>query len=269
MATGTELANMNRQLRIAMVMAAGYGTRMGALTDKCPKPLLPLTENLTILDVVLQQLANQGIERVVVNTHFRSAEMQAHLKSVGRRDLEIIISDEPEILGSGGGIANAERYFEAETIIAVNADVLSTIDIQELYRYHRDRNAIATMNILASENNRDYTLVLADRQRQLQRILSRNEQIPANHLSGIFTGHQILSPQARSYLKPVFQSIMSELYLTAVGQGKTVAVAPFNGEWIDIGTREFYLEFKEDIRSGKINLDKFMAPAARTCFSPS
>jgi len=245
------------KLRIAMIMAAGFGTRMGQLTVDLPKPLLPLND-WRIIEVVLLKLANQGIQRVIINLHCFADKMKSCLGDGRRYGLELIYSEEPQILGSGGGIANAEPHFDGETILILNADVLSDIDIRKLYSHHRESGSLASMSVLPSQNNIDYTLVKYTAQNGLAGFMDIGEPLPENFLTGIFMGYQVLSPQARRYLRPEFQSVINRFYKKAIEQQKRINIYPFLGTWIDVGTASFYHTFREQIRLGEVDLKKFM-----------
>jgi MurNAc alpha-1-phosphate uridylyltransferase len=110
-----------------MVLAAGLGTRMKPLTLTKPKPLHAIGGK-TMLDHSLDKLVEAGITRAVVNTFYLAEQIEEHLKS--RTDIEIIISREQELLDTGGGIANALRYFDEKPFFSLNAD-LPWFDIAE------------------------------------------------------------------------------------------------------------------------------------------
>ncbi len=105
--------------RRAMVLAAGLGTRLRPLTDRVPKPLVELNGR-TLIDHALDRLALAGVEHVVVNTHYLAAMMTAALAGRDRPSIEI--SEEPELLDTGGGVARALPSL-GETFFVVNADV--------------------------------------------------------------------------------------------------------------------------------------------------
>ena len=88
----------------AMVMAAGLATRMRPLSLERPKALMEVAGK-TLLDHVLDRLADVGVDRAVVNTHHLAGQIEHHL--AGRKHPAITLSHEPEILESGGGIAQA------------------------------------------------------------------------------------------------------------------------------------------------------------------
>jgi N-acetyl-alpha-D-muramate 1-phosphate uridylyltransferase len=110
--------------KTAMVLAAGLGTRMRPLTDRMPKALIPVGGR-ALIDRVLDELVAAGVERAVVNVHYLADQMEDHL--AGRRDLEVLISDEREmLLDSGGGIQNARPLLGEDPIFVANIDSLWT-----------------------------------------------------------------------------------------------------------------------------------------------
>src|SRR5262249_36351155 len=104
----------------AMVLAAGLGERMRPLTLTKPKPLLEVGGR-TMLDLALDKLVEFGTKRAVVNTFHLAEQIETHLKN--RKDIEIIISRETELLNTGGGIKNALAHFGNQPFFALNADL--------------------------------------------------------------------------------------------------------------------------------------------------
>jgi MurNAc alpha-1-phosphate uridylyltransferase len=105
-----------------MVLAAGLGTRMRPLTERIPKALVEVAGR-PLIDHVLDRLAEAGVRRAVVNVHHFADQVEAHLK--GRRDLEVLISDERgELLDSGGGIQHARPLLGEAPILVANIDSL-------------------------------------------------------------------------------------------------------------------------------------------------
>ncbi len=112
------------QIKIAMVLAAGLGTRMRPLTDRVPKPLVMLGGR-TLLDHVLDRLAAAGVDQAVVNVHHLADQIEAHL--VGRTEPAITISDERgAILGTGGGVLRALPVLGGIPFIVHNSDSVWT-----------------------------------------------------------------------------------------------------------------------------------------------
>lgn len=119
---------MNKPIKRAMVLAAGLGLRMRPVSETRPKPLVTVAGR-TLIDHVLDRLIAAGIERIVVNIHYRAEmirEVLAH-----RKEAEICISDETrELLDTGGGIAKALPYFEGEPFFTHNADSLWSVGLE-------------------------------------------------------------------------------------------------------------------------------------------
>jgi MurNAc alpha-1-phosphate uridylyltransferase len=108
--------------RTAMVLAAGFGERMRPLTDRMPKPLVPVAGR-PLIDHVLDRLAAAGIERAVVNVHYLADMIERHLKS--RAAPRIVISDErKKLLDTGGAVVKALPTIGAEPFIHVNSDTI-------------------------------------------------------------------------------------------------------------------------------------------------
>src|SRR3954452_9008543 len=106
----------------AMVLAAGLGKRMRALTDTLPKPLVPVPGK-ALIDHVLDKLADAGVAQAVVNVHYQAGQIENHLKR--RTRPRIIISDErDEILDTGGGVVKALPQLGSAPFFHMNSDTL-------------------------------------------------------------------------------------------------------------------------------------------------
>lgn len=105
-----------------MVFAAGLGTRMRPVTDAVPKPLV-VVAGRTLLDHMLDRLAEAGVERAVVNVHYRADQIEEHLE--GRTAPEIAISDErARLLDQAGGIRRALPELGQDAFVICNTDAV-------------------------------------------------------------------------------------------------------------------------------------------------
>lgn len=105
----------------AMVLAAGLGTRLRPITDRMPKPLVPIAGK-PMIDYGLDALAEAGVKRVVVNVHHFADQMTAHLAN--RSQPEIILSDETaQLMNSGGGLAKGLKLLGPAPVLVMNADL--------------------------------------------------------------------------------------------------------------------------------------------------
>lgn len=106
-----------------IILAAGLGTRLRPLTLDLPKPLIPMNCEKTFLDHAIANLRQIGIKKIVINTHYLPEKVRAHLNKY-HQHVEIILSHEPVLLGSGGGIRQAFSFIPSHPYsIILNADI--------------------------------------------------------------------------------------------------------------------------------------------------
>src|ERR1700754_2450817 len=116
------LLNMPVKPAKAMVLAAGLGVRMRPLTDRMPKPLVPVAGR-PLLDHVLDKLGDAGVTEAIVNVHYLPDQIIEHVAS--RKRPHVIISDERnQVLGTGGGVVKALPLLGNEPFFHLNADTL-------------------------------------------------------------------------------------------------------------------------------------------------
>ncbi len=242
-------------IKTAMIMAAGYGTRMGELSHRMPKPLLPIA-NRPVLNLILEKLKNTGIKKVIINIHFKKDLIKKHIASSTFTNLQIYFSEEKELMGTGGGIAHAEKYFNNETILVINSDILCDISLKDVFRFFIQNQSMACMVVVPSSNFREYNLVHF-RNQQIIDFLPKGKPVQYTKNTGIFTGIQILSPDARKYLKKSPSSILDTFYRPALANGEKILAFIHQGIWIDIGTKEKYLEISQKFASGQLKINKF------------
>lgn len=110
------------EIESAMVMAAGLGTRIRALADDRPKPLVEV-RGRPLIDYALDEVAGGGARRAVVNVHWMADQLEAHL--AGRRDPDIVISDERALLmNTGGGLVQASPLLGDGPVFCTNTDAI-------------------------------------------------------------------------------------------------------------------------------------------------
>ena len=129
----------------AMVLAAGYGTRLGDLTEETPKPLLPL-QGRPLVEYVISNLARHGFDEIAVNLHFMPAKLRAFLGDGSHWNVRIEYSEEPELLGTAGGLKKMAHFLRKEDAFLVHyGDILTDQDLTSMVDFHRKRQALVTM----------------------------------------------------------------------------------------------------------------------------
>jgi MurNAc alpha-1-phosphate uridylyltransferase len=222
---------VNLPPKSAMVLAAGRGTRLRPITDALPKPLIEIAGR-TLLDRTIDRLAQIGVERVVVNLHYKAEMIAAQL---ARRDHpRIVLSREEELLETGGGVKRALPLLD-KVFFALNADVLWLDGVgnvlSRLARYFDGRKIDAvlvmqrTVQAVGYEGDGDYFLDPLGTPRR------RGEREVAPY---IYAGIQILH---RRLFDGIGDSVFSlkRLYDRAEDAGRLGAII-HDGEWFHIGT---------------------------------
>lgn len=214
-----------------MVLAAGLGTRLRPITDHLPKPLVTLGGR-TLLDHAIDRLAASGVERIVVNLHYKPEMIAAHLAE--RRSPAITLVRESELLETGGGVFNALDAL-GDVFYVVNADVFwldgktpALLRLAGAFDAERLDALLLlqrTATALGYEGRGDFMLD------PLGRVRRRHEREVAPHL---FAGVQILHKRLFDGCAPGKFSL-NRLYDRAIAAGRLVAIV-HDGEWYHIGT---------------------------------
>ncbi|MBC8094726.1 MAG: nucleotidyltransferase family protein [Akkermansiaceae bacterium] len=114
---------MRHRIKKAMVLAAGYGTRLKPLTDATPKPLVPVAGK-PMIEYALEKLIAYGIEEVVINVSYLKEPLRQYL--AGFKRLKVSLSEEPEPLETGGGLRQALPLLGEEPFFTINSDIIWT-----------------------------------------------------------------------------------------------------------------------------------------------
>jgi NDP-sugar pyrophosphorylase family protein len=155
----------------AMVLSAGFGTRLGDLTREIPKPMLDV-QGRPLLEYILRHLGWCSFERVSVNLHFLPRVILNHFGSGRSLGLDLSYSHEPELLGTAGGVKKmADQMEDSQEFLIHYGDVLTDQDFGAMLRFHRERGALVTM--LLHERARSNSVVGLDDQGRVNLFLER------------------------------------------------------------------------------------------------
>ena len=215
----------------AFVLAAGFGTRLQPLTDAMPKPLVPVL-NVPSLCYSLFLLKAAGIRRAIINIHHHPESLQRFFDRHDFGSLEIVLSEEREILGTGGGLKKCEKLLDGEEFVLINSDIISDIDLSALIETHKRSGCGGTLALhetpLAAEIGH---VGVRDR-----RVLDFNNRRGTGLSSSfIYTGTAVFSPEIFRHLKAEFSGIVETGFYGLV-ENEGLAFFEHRGLWQDIGT---------------------------------
>lgn len=223
----------------ALVLTAGFGTRLDPLTRLVAKPAVPMGDR-TLIERVLAWLRREGIEDVVLNLHFRPETIAAVVGDGRHLGLRVRYSWEHTILGSAGGPRHALPLLDAKTFLIVNGDTLCDVALGGMIDAHARTGADATMAVIPNPALDRYNGVVADGQGRVRAFVPKGQAAGNWH----FVGVQVVSA---SVFTPLTDGVPAEtvagLYreLVANGSGR-IHVWPVTSAFLDVGTPRDYFD---------------------------
>lgn len=232
-----------------MIFAAGIGSRLKPITDTMPKALVPVG-GVPMLQRTLLRLKEAGFTDVTINIHHFGQQIIDFLQQNDNFGLDIHISDErDELLDTGGGILKARPFLEGdEPFLVHNVDILSNIDLRQVYDSHVQSGADATLLVSDRTTTRK---LLFDKEMRMQGWLNHSTGevlpedfvwMPEQHRELAFEGIHVISPTLFKYLGegtqwqgkfsiiPFYLSVCKQLHLRGY-ELKDIT-------WFDIGKPE-------------------------------
>lgn len=244
----------------AMILAAGLGTRLRPLTNSIPKPLLPIAGTpLIVWNLLL--LKRYGFHDVVINLHHLGPMIEQALGTGSRYGLRIIYSREPVILGTGGGLKQAEPNFSGKPVLVLNGDTLVDLDLDALCAFHRQRDAVATLVLRKDPEAARWGLVETDSDNRIVRITGRGKPESGPTQPRMFAGIHILHPRLLRDVPKGQESSIIDAYVAAIQRDEVVVGYDHQSYWSDIGTPERYAQAEQDASAGLITLATRQLPA--------
>lgn len=215
----------------AMVLAAGFGTRMQKAGEDRPKPLVELAGQ-PLLNYPIALIRQAGFDEVIINLHHRGEEIREKIGNGQGLGIKIKYILEPEILGTGGGVKNAHQLFPARKWLTINADTVIDLNLKNLLLFHNRMNPLATM--VLARGNEELTPVFADNLARVKKINGFPEKISPEMTLSIcaFTGVQVLSAKMLDYLPEGFSQMVQHGYFKALEKGDPVLAYFFEGVWL-------------------------------------
>ena len=223
----------------AMILAAGFGTRLKPYSLIKPKPLFPVL-NRPLLRATINRLKSSGFNRITVNCHHLRDQIIDEIEGVDG----VIIQDEEVILGTGGGLRQALDHLTDEPLLVTNGDIYHGVDFREIYTHHLNSEA-------------DVTMVLHDYPRfntvsVVENLITAFQPGQQDHCLA-YTGIQVINPGLLVEIKSGMYSCIIDHYRQILMSGMVInSVVADDIYWSDMGTPRDYLALHEALLLGKI-----------------
>lgn len=215
----------------AVVMAGGFGRRLGGLTATQPKPMLPVGER-PLLERIITQLRDAGIRQVHVTTHYRPEAIVSHFEDGRELGVDIRYVNEDEPLGTAGSLSLLES--SEEPVLVINGDILTRVDFRAMHRFHAEHEADMTVALRPYEINVPYGIV--ETEGELVREIVEKPLLRGFINAGIY----LLNGEVCRYVPSGTRYDMPQLIERLADAGRRVVGFPLREYWLDIGTVEDY-----------------------------
>ncbi|MBN1517175.1 nucleotidyltransferase family protein [Candidatus Sumerlaeota bacterium] len=220
----------------AVVMAGGFGKRLQPLTDETPKPMLHVGEK-PIMEHIINQLRESGIEKVNVTTHFQPEKIIDHFGNGEKFGVEIDYVSEDSPLGTAGALSLMEK--PDAPLLVINGDILTRVDFRALRKFHHKQKADLTVGVRQYDLQIPYGVV----QTQGSQVVDLKEK--PSYTFFVNAGIYLLEPSTHAYIPQNKQFDMTDLILALLADNRKVASFPIIEYWLDIGKPDDYKRAQE------------------------
>ncbi|PIQ99319.1 MAG: hypothetical protein COV66_12110 [Nitrospinae bacterium CG11_big_fil_rev_8_21_14_0_20_45_15] len=233
----------------AMILAAGFGSRLQPLTDHCPKPLFPVC-NRPLLQHSLDFLEREGIGQIAINLHHLAQAVVDGYPTRSYNNLDLRFFIEEKILGTAGGIRAAQEFLdEGSPFLALNSDILSDVNIKDVLKFHKERQSALTLVVRRYGPSESYRPIEIDATGRIVNFLGAiPPDVKETGERVMFTGIQIMEPEIFARIPAgKFCGTTEDIFPQMIREGNPVYGYLHEGYWIDAGTRETYLQANFDV----------------------
>lgn len=242
----------------AMILCAGFGTRLGDLTRETPKPMLPL-RGQPMLAYILANLKLHGFDEIAINLHFHAELIQNHFGDGRQFGVRLTYSPEPELLGTAGGVKKMADFFQGATPFLIHyGDVVTDQDLTGLVQFHRSRQALATLLVHQRANSN--SMVTVDETGRILGFLERPTEVARQGVMSpwVNSGICICEPEILKHIPPaVACDLPRDIFIKLVATGRLFAF-PLSGYRCAIDSPARYAEAEAALKAGRFRNPLFV-----------
>lgn len=234
----------------AMILAAGFGTRLFPLTIDRTKPAIPFLGK-PLVGYVAEYIAKFGLTEIVVNLHHQPQSVIDALGDGSDFGVKIEYTvEQPEILGTAGALDFAREHLKNDTFVIVNGKIITDIDISAAIETHKRSGAVATM-VLKENHKREKFTVVHTRDGFIDFFGPHATPVTEVELRDteheilvplMFTGIHVLEPEILDLISKGYSDTVTDIYIPYIKQGGKIAAHVAEGEWYELSTIPRYLD---------------------------
>ena len=163
----------------AMILSAGYGTRLGNITKEIPKPMLDVNGK-PMLEYIINNLKKHGFNQLAINLHFMPEIIKNYFGNGYEFGVDIVYSFEDTLLGTAGGVKKMENFFNDDSFLVHYGDVVTDQDFSAMLKFHKEKNALATL--LLHQRKKSNSVVSLDNENRIIGFLERPTDEERKHI---------------------------------------------------------------------------------------
>jgi NDP-sugar pyrophosphorylase family protein len=223
----------------AMILAAGFGTRLLPFTEHTPKPLFTIAGR-PLLDIIIRSLEKAGCKRIVINTHHLHQRIDSFISNQNY-SIPVYLRHEPVILGTGGAIKNVADFWDENPFLVINSDIVTDIDLRKVYDFHLSHDHPAT---LVLHDDPEFNSVSISQDNFVVDFYGLEKKASSVYTQKLtFTGIQVLDSEVLGYIPFNEFSNSIAVYSKLLKERRKIkAYTPENNYWKDIGSPARYRE---------------------------
>lgn len=225
----------------AFILGAGLGTRLRPLTDEVPKPLVPIFQK-RLITFAFDHLISAGVTQLIVNTHHRPEVYPAAVANP-YRGVSVNYRFEPDLLETGGGIANVRDLLGDAPFLVYNGDILTDLPLARLLAEHERSGRMVTLALRSGGGPQQ--IAFDGGSGRITDIRGPRQTGGADRF--VFTGIYAVQPEFLRLLSPGEKRSVIPTFLELIGRGELGGIVLDEGSWWDVGTRAAYLELHREL----------------------
>lgn len=237
----------------AIVLAGGEGTRLKAVTGELPKPMVPLLGR-PLMEHILRLLGQHGYTEVCAALRYRPEDIRSVLGDGSSLGLSLRYQVDEAETGTAGAVRNCLDFIGGEDVLVISGDAACDLDLAELMRRHKERNAAVTLALYRDTAPLRYGLAVTDENDAIRAFVEKPRwgQVVTDMVN---TGIYVLSPRALAEI-PAGQvcDFARDLFPALLRKGELLLGVPLEGYWCDVGTPLSYYRCCVDALEGKLRL---------------
>ncbi len=244
-----KLANMK-----ALIMAAGYGTRLEPLTLAVPKPMVPIV-NLPTMQHNIELLKTYGIRDIIANIHYHPEQIQNYFGDGHEFGVNLTYSFEENLLGTAGGVRRMAVDIGKinDTFIVLSSDALTDINLEKIVDFHKKKKALMTIALSRVSDVSQFGVVIQDDNQKIIGFQEKPEPEEAKSKM-VNAGIYVIEPEVLKMMPQGFYDFGKELFPKFMAEKAALFGYPMVGYWSDVGSLDQYIAANYEAIKGLVRV---------------